>query len=85
MAVIIKDNETDTLIRKLAERTGETLTSAVKTAVREQLKRVQLGDDEIAIRRRKLAKLLARFDAMPTVDSRGADEILGYNEKGLFD
>lgn len=85
MAVIIKDEETDNLIRKLAERTGQSLTGAVKTAVREQLKRAQLTEDEIKARRRKLAKLLAEFDAIPTVDNRSEDEIFGYNERGTFD
>ena len=28
---------------------------------------------------------VAKFDAMPTVDHRSADEILGYNDRGHFD
>jgi antitoxin VapB len=35
----LKDPETVQLIRELASRTGESLTSAVKTAVRERLER----------------------------------------------
>ena len=38
MAIIIKDREADHLIRALAERTGESITDAVKQAVRERLK-----------------------------------------------
>jgi len=85
MAVLIKDPETDRLIRDLAERSGETITDAVKRAVRERLQRMPLSDDEIARRKRKITKLLARIDAMPTVDTRTPDEILGYNERGHFD
>jgi antitoxin VapB len=85
MAILIRDEETDTLIRTLAARTGETMTDAVKHAVRERLQRLPLSDNEIAARKRKLAKLFAAFDAMPTVDQRSADEILGYNEHGHFD
>ena len=85
MAVLIKDDEADRMIRQLAERTGETITDAVKGAVAEKLARTPLAETEIADRRAKLDAILARFDAMPTVDHRSADEILGYNDKGHFD
>jgi antitoxin VapB len=85
MTVLIKDEEADRLIRQLAERTGETITDAVKGAVAEKLARTPLTEAEIAERRAKLDAILAKFDAMPTVDHRSADEILGYNDKGHFD
>ena len=85
MTVLIKDKEADKLIRQLARRTGESITDAVKEAVRERLKRMPLSETEIAARKRRLASLLAKADAMPTVDHRSADEIIGYNEHGLFD
>jgi antitoxin VapB len=85
MTVLIKDEEADRLIRQLAERTGETITDAVKSAVAEKLARTPLSEAEIADRRAKLDAILAKFDAMPTVDHRSADEILGYNDKGHFD
>ena len=85
MAVLIKDQEADQLIRTLAQRTGESITDAVKQAVRERLERVPLTEDEIATRRRKLEALVARANAMPTVDDRTPDEIIGYNERGHFD
>jgi antitoxin VapB len=85
MAIIIKDEETDELVRALASRTGETITRAVNTAVRERLQRMPLRADEIQSRRRSLARVLGKLDAMPTVDARPADEILGYNKNGQFD
>jgi len=85
MAILIKDQEADQLIRTLAERTGESITDAVKQAVRERLKHVPLSEDEIAARKRKLAALVARAKAMPTLDDRTPDEIIGYNELGHFD
>lgn len=85
MAIIIKDREADHLIRALAERTGESITDAVKQAVRERLKNLPPSETEIAERRRKIAALIARAKAMPTVDDRTPDEIIGYNERGLFD
>jgi antitoxin VapB len=85
VAILIKDDQADALVRRLAARTGETITEAVKTAVAERLKRLPLTDREVAGRRRRLDALLAKADAMPTVDRRTPDEIIGYNEQGHFD
>ena len=40
MAISIKDPETDGLARDLANRTGETITQALKQALRERLARI---------------------------------------------
>jgi antitoxin VapB len=40
MAISIKDPETDELARKLADQTGETITQALKQALRERLARI---------------------------------------------
>jgi antitoxin VapB len=85
VAVLIKDEEADQLIRLLAERTGESMTEAIKKAVKERLKQTRPSEAEIAQRKRRIAELLAQADAMPTVDDRTADEIIGYNEQGHFD
>ena len=39
MSLNIKDEETHLLVRELAELTGETMTAAVKTSVKERLER----------------------------------------------
>jgi antitoxin VapB len=85
MAILIKDQEADQLIRALAERTGESITDAVKEAVRERLARVPLTADEIAARKRKLDAIIARAGKLRIVDDRTADEIIGYNKRGHFD
>jgi hypothetical protein len=51
----------------------------------ERPKKGSLTKRQIAARKRRIAALLAKFDAMPTVDHRSADEIIGYNENGHFD
>jgi antitoxin VapB len=85
MAILIKDREADQLIRTLAERTGESITDAVKHAVRDRLKRVSPTENEIAARRRKLDALVIRGRQLTIVDDRTPDEIVGYNERGHFD
>ncbi|MBM3530840.1 MAG: PSK operon transcription factor [Alphaproteobacteria bacterium] len=85
MAVLIKDDETDRLVRALAARTGETITLAVRNAVAERLDRMPLPARAVADRKRRLRDVIAKSDAMPTVDNRTPDEIVGYNERGHFD
>jgi antitoxin VapB len=82
MALSIKDPEADRLARELAARTGETLTEAIVVALRERLARetgrtraVPLSDELAAIRR--------RCSALPVLDDRSADEILGFDHHGL--
>lgn len=81
MAFSIKNDDADRLARRLAETTGESLTEAVLVALRERLQREEakrhLG---VADRLRRLATEVA---AMPVMDRRPADEILGYDEHGL--
>lgn len=38
MAILIKDPETDRIVRELAMRTGRTITDAVKTAAERELR-----------------------------------------------
>jgi len=84
MAILIKDQEADQLIRTLADRTGESITDAVKQAVRERLQQLPLSEDEIAARKRRLAELYAYFDSLPVINEHLTDdEILGYDENGL--
>lgn len=86
MSILIKDPETDRLVRQLSERTGESITESVRQAVWERLQRVPMNEDEIAARKRKLAELFAYFDSLPTMNEHLTnDEIIGYNEHGAFD
>ncbi len=80
MALNIKDPEVDALARKLAHRTGETITQTVLQALRERLKRTEKARrptvaGELAAIRRRCRKLLI-------IDDRRADDIIGYDEHG---
>lgn len=82
MALSIKDPEADRLARELAARTGETLTEVVVVALRERLVRergrvqnTSLSDDLAAIRR--------RCAALPLADPGTAEQIIGYDDRGL--
>jgi antitoxin VapB len=83
MALNIKDPETDRLARELARATGETVTEAVRNAVKARLK--QVGPSAKIGIAKKLEEIALRLAKLPDLDKRTADEILGYNEHGHFD
>jgi len=82
MPLNIKDPTTEKYVRELAAVTGEAVTTAVRKAAQERLQRVRrdksgrsLADD--------LLEIGARCAALPDLDSRSADDIIGYDEHGL--
>jgi antitoxin VapB len=82
MALSIKDPETERLARALAERTGESLTLATRRALEERLRRVGGGARRASLLE-DLAEIRRRWSALPVVDRRSADEIIGYDRNGL--
>jgi antitoxin VapB len=82
MALSIKHPEADRLARELAAQTGETLTEAVVIALRERLAR-ETGRTRSVPLRQELAAIRHRCAALPVIDTRSADQILGYDEHGL--
>ncbi len=82
MALNIKSEEADRLARELADRTGETLTQAVITALRERLGSSLPGLHEDDLIEEVLA-LSDRFSRLPVFDVRSSDEIVGYDEHGV--
>lgn len=79
MALNIKDPETDRLARELARLTGESITVSLRRAVEQRL--------EVERRRRaarpELREIIERGRSRPMLDSRTAEEILGYDADGL--
>ena len=82
MALSIKDRETERLARELAERTGESLTLATRRALEERLRRVGGGARRASLLE-DLAEIRRRLRALPVIDPRSADEILGYDRNGM--
>jgi antitoxin VapB len=82
MALNIKHPEADRLARELAQTTGESITEAVLTAIRERLQRETGRGDAEAVRN-DIRRIQQRFAAKRVADARTADEIIGYDEHGL--
>jgi antitoxin VapB len=82
MPLSIKNNATERLARQVASETGESLTEAIQKALEERLQRLK-ARGRARVLTGQLEDLLRRVDALPTLDSRPEDEILGYDEHGM--
>ena len=81
IALNIKDAETDQLARRLATLTGESITVAIKTAVRERIEREERIRGKASVE--ELLAIARRIASAPDREARSPDEILGYDERGL--
>jgi antitoxin VapB len=82
MALNIRNPETEQLAETLAKLTGETKTQAVTVALRDRLERLR----RLRSGRRlaeELDEIALHCASLPVLDSRDAEEILGYDEQGL--
>jgi antitoxin VapB len=85
MALSLKDPETDRLAREVARMTGESLTEAVRKALSERLERERLRREQRARELvEELNEIARHCAALPDLDSRSPDEIIGYDENGLW-
>jgi antitoxin VapB len=82
MALNIRSAEAERLAEQVAALAGETKTEAVTRALRDRLARLRrersgrrLADE--------LDELAIRCSRLPVKDPRPADEILGYDARGL--
>ena len=82
MALSIKNTEAERLARQVALETGESLTRAIETSLRERLRRLKHARHG-RIMNVKLEDILRRVDQLPTQDTRPEAEILGYDENGM--
>jgi antitoxin VapB len=82
MGLNIKDEETDRLAREVARLAGETITEAVKRSLAERAVKLKAQRREANLAR-DVMEIGRRCAALPVIDARNADEILGYDKDGL--
>jgi antitoxin VapB len=82
MALSIKNDTTERLARRVASETGESLTEAIQRALEERWERLRTKRRSRVVKN-QIEDLLRRVDALPTLDSRPVDEVLGYDEHGM--
>ena len=81
MALNIKDPVADRLARELEARTGETITQAVVTSLRDRLKR-ETAKSALSLKD-EIMDISRRASALPRRTGRPVDEIIDYDERGL--
>jgi antitoxin VapB len=81
MALSIRNPEVERLARRLAEANGTNLTEAILDALRQRERAAAQNAEPLATR---LLELSRRCAALPDLDRRPADAILGYDAMGGF-
>jgi antitoxin VapB len=82
MPLSIKNEATERLARQVARETGESLTEAIQMSLQERWERLKRRR-KVHILSGQIEDLLRRVDALPSLDSRPENEILGYGEDGI--
>jgi antitoxin VapB len=82
MPLNIKDPATEKFVRELATAAGESVTTAVRRAAEERLQRVRRQQSARSLAA-EILEIGRRCAALPDLDARTEDEILGYDEHGL--
>lgn len=77
------DEETDILASEISRLTGEPRDVVVRVALEERLARERLRPRGCPIDMAATDGIVKRFNALPVLDTRTDDEILGYDENGL--
>lgn len=82
MPLNIKNPEADELARELAHIKGRSITDAVIESLRESLAR-ERGRTRPRSLKDDLREIGRRCAALPDLDTRSADEIIGYDDIGV--
>ena len=82
MPISIKNGETESLARQLADLTGESLTEAIRAAVSERYDRLRRARSGRSLAD-ELNSIALRCAKRPVVSPLSDEEILGYDESGV--
>jgi antitoxin VapB len=83
MALNLKSERVERLARDLARRRGQTIMEVVLAALEEQARKEDKKTKAPGMAE-ELLEIGRRFSELPSFDDRSDDEILGYDENGLF-
>jgi antitoxin VapB len=82
MSLNIKNPEADKLARELARITGDSITDVVIESLRESLARKRARTKPRSLKE-QLREIGRRCAALPDLDRRSPEEIIGYDEIGV--
>ncbi len=84
MTQTFDNEEIDRLAAEVTALTGETVQEAVRTALVERLERERARRGGRSRRAEEVLEITRHFAALPDVDPRTPDEIVGYDEIGMW-
>jgi len=82
MGISIKNPKAERLAREVAKLGGESLTQAIIHALEERLERLKSRRSATALAE-EILRISQRCSALPNLDQRNPDEILGYDSRGF--
>jgi len=82
MALSLKSADAEALARKVSAITGENLTAAIVTALRERLQHLEKMKQRDSLAD-QLNAIAQRSAELPVLDPRTAEEIIGYDKHGV--
>ena len=82
MAMSIRNSEVEKLARSLSRMTGENMTETILESLKERHQRIRAANTSQRLLD-DLSVIAKRTAALPKLDDRSAEEILGYDERGL--
>jgi antitoxin VapB len=83
VALSIKNTQAERLAKELAKESGASVTASVIDALEQALRRVR-GRRTVPSVREAILEVSERCAALPDLDTRSPEEILGYDERGVF-
>jgi antitoxin VapB len=82
MALSIRNKEAERLAREVAREAGETITQAIRRSLEERLLRLS-GRRAAGDLAEEILRIGGRCAAIPDIDTRSPEEILGYDADGV--
>lgn len=82
MALSIRNERAEQLAREIAQLTGHNMTAAIIMALEEKLERLRrfrMANSKLD----EIMEISRRCSALPDLDTRSPDDILGYDEHGV--
>jgi antitoxin VapB len=83
MTLNLEHPEVESLVEELMQYTGESFPQVILNALREKLQREQEKQSQRTQIKENILRIGQSCAALPVLDNRHSDEILGYNAEGL--
>jgi len=85
MNTLLDYSQVNKLAKELASYTGESVPEVIERALLEQIKKEKKNRGKTSSLAEQILEVGQRCASLPVLDERSSDEILGYDERGIFE